>query len=1279
MWKLARQIAKRLLVAGGILLILLAMAVGAFRLLVTQLPSYQSELKAWVAEELGLAIDFEQLDARWGLGGPELTLHQASLGSDGATQTFFRATRASVSFDPWALVFEHELAIKSLGLDGVRISVERTTDGELRVQGLAVAGIDKGFDLVPSEVEMTVRDGQLLYIDRAGRHSWQFLDVAVDLARAPGSFRVDARARPPVELAERLELSIDARLRDDEETAEAWHAAGALSDVDLGALSVLLPGALDTAGSGDISVWMDWEDGRVARATADVGLTNVAVPPSANAAGVLLDRVDLTAEWSEDEQRSWHLALNDVGLMRDGRRWLSDGNSELVVERAGEGVESVSIRSDYVRLEDLSAIVSRLPESPLTKLWANLEPSGQLSDLDVELERARAEWDYSVAGRFDTVGFRPARGLPGIDGLSGEVRAGARSGTVVLDSAELRFDWPNVFRDSIEARDLRGVVVWREGRDVIRVVSNDLEFGLLDDAPLRSSLELTLPLDGSSPRLDIDSRMSAADLVAAKRLLPVGIMPASVVDWIDGAVHGGTGRNIELDFFGPLAAFPFDGGEGQFRVTADIVDAELEFSSGWPHAVDLNGGIEFRNASFDAHGGGRILGNRSDDVAVGIADLRHAVLTYTGETVGPLDDVISFLKGAPPIAAHLGPGYERLHALAGTGTVSLKLDLPLLDRAAFGLDGELQIADAELAVDGFGPHATEVNGALDIDGTVVTGEGIEAILFDGPVVARVEQASAPGYRAVLKVDGETTVDALFESFSFPFEDLVAGQTAWQGQLMLPTQSGENPLEPVRIDVESNLTGVALHFPEPLSKSPAEPTNLKLGFVFARADELKITGNLGATRRFAIDYGIDANGFAFRRGAVQFGGDEPEFPETAGITVRGRLPFLDFGGWLVLGKTSNVDRAQPLFLGADLELSELWAFGQQLGTSHLIVARLDDAWQIELDSEAIAGNVVVPRPLADGSQIVADMDRVYLGSHGDVEVGDPDPRNLPGVSLRAREFGFGNRRLGQVEAEVTADPLGLRLVSFLSRSDSFTTEGSGSWLRGSSGTTTRFAASVNSTDVATTLEELGLGTVIEGETADLTASVYWSGPPAAAWLDHVSGDVAIRVEKGSLVEIDPGAGRVVGLMSIAALPRRLALDFRDVFNKGFVFDEITGDFTLIDGNAYTNNLKMSGPGAEIGVVGRTGLRDRDYQQQAVVTAEPSNMLPTVGGLLGGPGVGAALFVFTRLFKEPLRGIGRASYCVTGHWDEPQVERLTGDELEQAERCAALPATMLEPGP
>ena len=104
-------------------------------------------------------------------------------------------------------------------------------------------------------------------------------------------------------------------------------------------------------------------------------------------------------------------------------------------------------------------------------------------------------------------------------------------------------------------------------------------------------------------------------------------------------------------------------------------------------------------------------------------------------------------------------------------------------------------------------------------------------------------------------------------------------------------------------------------------------------------------------------------------------------------------------------------------------------------------------------------------------------------------------------------------------------------------------------------------------------------------------------------------------KGQIVGLKPGAGRVLGLASFAELPRRLALDFSDVTDKGFAFDTVRGDFDLHDGSAYTDDVLVKGPAAEIGLIGRVGLKNSDYDQTAVVTGNVSSTLP-LAGLRGG---------------------------------------------------------------
>jgi uncharacterized protein YhdP len=163
-------------------------------------------------------------------------------------------------------------------------------------------------------------------------------------------------------------------------------------------------------------------------------------------------------------------------------------------------------------------------------------------------------------------------------------------------------------------------------------------------------------------------------------------------------------------------------------------------------------------------------------------------------------------------------------------------------------------------------------------------------------------------------------------------------------------------------------------------------------------------------------------------------------------------------------------------------------------------------------------------------------------------------------------------------------------------------------------------------------------------------------------------VGVDIGEGKLAEVDPGAGRVFGLMSITALPRRLSLDFSDVFDTGFGFDQIAGEFRLVNGDAFTCNLTLTGPAADVGIIGRAGLESRDYDQAAVVSANVGNTLPVAGLLLGGPQIAAALLVFSQLFKKPLQGVGQVFYTMSGSWDEPEVNSANSESFAEISSLA-----------
>ena len=976
---------------------LVVLAIGGFKLLVRQLPDYQDEIQAWVTAELGLELDYTQLDAAWGWRGPELAFRDVRVHAAGDAAPFLTASTASVGFNTIDLLFRlatrRKLGADRLTFDGTELTLVHNEDA-YRLQGAPQTTREATVRL-PQDIHVLVRNSRVLYLDAARSVAWDFQDVAARLRRDDDVLTLEASALPPPEFAEHIELTAQAFVVDDAdgggEFTGDWRLSADLDAVDLAVAARLFPpsAVAPQAGRGDVAVWFEWQKGVLVGGTADIALADVTLQSPLGAVDSRFEQVALSGDW-ERTSDSWRFALRDVAVTRAGRTWPEAATVDIDVRRDADGIQHFALRSSFLRLDDLTPFFAPLPESRGLESWFAFAPRGDLRAVDIALTRnADARVDYTAAADFTGLGIERFQGLPGVTGLTGQLRTDSRTGRLELASEGAVLDWPDLFRGVLEADELRGIVVWRAGQDAVRVVSDDL-LVVTAAAALRSNLELTLPMDGSSPELDLRTGISGFDIAAVPQYLPANKMPPTVVAWLDSALRGGRATSAELTFVGPVRSFPFDGGEGEFRAKVNVEGGRLAFIRDWPMAEDLEGTLEFVNTRFAAQGSGRLLGNRSANLRVGIGDLRAGDFTLTADTIGGLDQVLLFLNRAPLIARFLGADFARLEAPAGTGAVSLDLALPLRNREAFKLTAGLDIVDGEIAYRGLGASVTEIQGSLVLADNVLKGDGIQAIFLDGPISASVGAAGVPGYRARVDVEGEVTVDAVVDAFKLPFGEQLAGQTDWQGSLLLPAAAGAQSL-PAKITVASNLSGVALRFPEPFAKPPGEPTNLELTMTFP-VGGLTMNGYLGATRRFAMDFDATTAGdirpFKFRRAALQFGGALAEFRAERGVTLNGSLPLLKVDDWLALTRSGTPSGGNAsggdwsgVFAGADLDVAEFSMFGQQLGSTRVNARRRTDDWQFELDSDAIAGTLLVPMDLSGEPQVVAVMRRLYLNSGG----------------------------------------------------------------------------------------------------------------------------------------------------------------------------------------------------------------------------------------------------------------------------------------------------------
>jgi uncharacterized protein YhdP len=334
----------------------------------------------------------------------------------------------------------------------------------------------------------------------------------------------------------------------------------------------------------------------------------------------------------------------------------------------------------------------------------------------------------------------------------------------------------------------------------------------------------------------------------------------------------------------------------------------------------------------------------------------------------------------------------------------------------------------------------------------------------------------------------------------------------------------------------------------------------------------------------------------------------------------------------------------------------------------VVAQLrgrGDAWTVDVSGPDAEGTVTIPDDLTRGRPIVLDMRRLHLASEtpaGDAKpaavepMADTDPRTLPAITARADDFAWEARRFGRLDAVIARDPRGLRFDTLETAAPSFTVKGTGSWFLEAGGVRTRLEAELASTDFGATITALGYRGAVEAKKAHVKGDVWWPGGPSGDVIARLNGTLRLSLEDGQLRDVEPGAGRMLGLLSVAQIPRRLALDFRDVTDEGLAFNTVKGDFDVRSGNAYTQNLVLKGPAVNVGIVGRTGLAAEDYDQTMVVSGNTSGPLAVAGALAAGPVVGAGVLVLSQLFKDQLEGLARVYYQVRGPWSAPVVQRI-----------------------
>ena len=1309
-----RRALKWLLVTVITVVVLAAALLGAFGIVVGRVPEYRVQVQDWLSHRTGVVVEFRALSARLRLFGPELVFEDAVVRTPDRTQILATAKRGSVGFDIWNSMRNGRLSAGRFSLREPQISLIRTREGRIQLLGqtalperetkpIAVEQLPTGRFRV-SNALVTFRD------ELTGRGPWSMSGISFELTRDVSSMRLEGEASLPAPLGRRLEFTASANgeLEDPQAVVSTFSISGDELDLagwadvfpdewpvpEMGHGSLQLSGALKGVELTRLAANVDFRRISTAlplwamplpkpepmpeiEATASPSETLALSEPQSpvtplpltepRAEMVSYERIALVARANRVDDE-WQLTLSNVDISRAGSPWQSD-QIEARWATAGNAPHA-SIKADRILLENVWPLIAYLPESQQLARARALRGRGKIEHLNAQMARAAEDGtlQYTVDASLTDVGFEPIERAPGFAGISGTLSADESQGELKVAARDVKFRLPRMFRHGLEADTADGTLTWTVNDSAVEVRSDELRLEG-DDGRAAGSLHLTLPRDGGLPVLELSARGEALRVSSTGKYVPGHKLSRRTLAWFDRAFVDGQISAATFEMNGPIRLFPFRNDEGRFVATAQVENAALVYHDDWLPATGIDAQVTFENEGMVVRANAaRVGGLTTRNTTAEIKDFKEKELRISAIAGGDLKDAFDFLRASPLASTTFG---EQLARIEGQGALNadVKLFFPIGAMDKRDVRVSAQVSNGYLKHEAVVAPVRALNGTLSVRNALVTRADLQGEWLSGPLNVTVRMQDADSSELVAR--GRADAAPLRSLLSVPAHIGMGGAADWTLTTRLAADYDETmPIER-RFHVFANLKDLALELPAPLGKHANESRTLDVDLSLEAQDRAVVRGALGDVRAL-LSLRRAETGWELDRGGVRADGQPASVPSHRGLRIEGAIDHFVLDDWLALkgdGKGSGKPLSRYL-QAANVRIGSFELFGYRWSDLRGILQATPSGWRVDVDGPDATGQLLIPESLSGSVPLRAAMDRLVLekttpASDATMEKDAPtDPRAVPALDVHITDLHMDGRLIGALDLTASRAPTGLTFDQLRISGTSVQAEGRGEWVVASQGPRSSLTATITSSDVSATLAALDYTPFLEAQVGEIRAQLSWPGGFNDNILEHASGTISVRAENGQIVNLQPGAGRMLGLFSVAALPRRLALDFSDLTDKGLAFDSIHGDFDLRNGNAYTSNLLLRGPAAEIGIAGRTGFGARDYDQTAVVTGNLGASLPVAGALAGGPAVGAALLLFSQVFKEPLKGMTRGYYRITGPWDNPTVERVDASAAKDA---------------
>jgi len=1215
----------------------------------SNLDEFKDKLTQEISQKFEKEVQIESIEAKWRITNPSLTLHNLSIYNNSLKKSFdLKKIRIDIS---WFSLLKFKPILDQIILYEPNLDIERFDSNKYVVGGISIqtSKNSSASNWILNQDEIIIVNGKIKWRD----HTRGAPTLLID--------NISARYESSTTLSnlDRHNFNVTGQLSSlknqiiniygyfDSSTVETIKTSDgqlglSVSEVDINTFRPWIDYPVEIiAANGDVNIRGDFNDGRINQIDTQLDVKNfITKINESNEDFLTLKKFKGQISYAINKNITT-LNISKMNVITDNGVNIDEGEFRILINSLEKKVNQVRIKLNRINLQSAHEIIRHIPYTKsLQSIIQDVSPSGQFKDLTLSWKQSNGRFpELILKGQLLNVSVNPYKNFPGIKNITGVVDIKKGSGTIKSVSKNLTIIKKDIFRQPITFTQFSGLIEWKNNLfNLNNIVIKNNDINSIVDGSYKY-------IDQQDSIVDLLIKMPLVDLASLKKYYPLQL-GEKTLHWLDTSLLKGQAQNSVIKLKGKIQDFPFvdeenapDIKKGIFTVESIITDSLIEYGEGWPELNNFDFKINVKNNNINFESiKGNILNNNIEHMIVNItpSNIEEPIMDIDLTLASPIPDIITAINKSP-IKKVMKGIFDEMKG-AGPGKLDVQLQIPLKDEDNISFNGTYEFQNSYLINPTLGlPKISNIIGKIDFNQDDIKINGVVASLSGSPIKIKLNNINNI---TKINIDGIINQKFIRLVFGEPWGENIVGNASWSGELKITDEKTD-------IEIKSDLKGLGLNLPSPFGKKEEEIRTLLFTKKTINENQELVKAEIGtyASAKLIKEKNYDGV-MEIKNGLININSLETEMPSN-GVTLSAELSKVNLES--INSLFSSLD-SKSFITNANINIQEFNVYGYQLSNASIKYVPTNKNLSIQISSSDVSGNILWDKK---ENLLKAGFEKLHLKKNSAL-TNDENKfifSNPPKINIKVKSLALDDEVYGDLSLVAYKENKIWNIENFKISNPNHTIDGSGLWDDEGLIPNTSINFSWNINNIQKTFDQLSYPELIKDGEASVIGMLGWPNSPFDFDKSTLKGNFSLTATDGVVLEAKPGVARLFGLLTLQNLPRRLSLDFNDIFSKGFIFDRINAGVIVNNGILKSNRFTMEGPAAEVSIKGETNIIEETQNIHVVVNPRISDSLSLLS-LAGGPLAGAAAFIAQKILKDPLNKILSDEYQIIGTWDEPE---------------------------